>query len=83
MNRNLKNCASILYHIIMDYFRENLEPVKDNQKHVPQERRVVPTKHPLVVFGKKPSEEDASQEEVLLGLYSRDSLKEYLDSNPE
>lgn len=82
MNRNLKNCSSILYHVIMDYFRDNIQPVKDNQKHVPAERRIVQTKNPLVVFGKKPGEEDVSQE-VLSGLYSRDVLKDYLDSNQE
>ena len=34
----------------MDYFKENLQAVKNNQAFLPLEKRLKPTKDPLVSF---------------------------------
>lgn len=34
----------------MDYFKENLQAVKSNQASLPVEKRLKPTKDPLVSF---------------------------------
>jgi len=75
--RGLKSCASALYQIIMDIYKDNILIDKENQKNLHADRKIKFIK-PSSVFvpeGTTPkvSKEEASNE-ILCGLWTRDNL---------
>ena len=81
LNRKLKAFSSVLYNVVMDFFRENLQAVRNNQIFVSPEKRVKSIKNPLSVYtgsGEKPNPETLFNE-VIVGLHSRQELKPCFD----
>lgn len=50
INRKLKAFSSVLYNIIMDFFKENIPIAKHNQMYISPEKRVKSIKNPLSVY---------------------------------
>jgi len=75
--RGLKSCASALYHVIMDIYKDNILIDKENQKNLHADRKVKFVK-PSSVFvpeGTTPKvSKDEASSEILCGLWTRDNL---------
>jgi hypothetical protein len=74
-------CSSILYHVVMDYFREKIPILPGNMDAIPQDSRVGPRDGPFVAFGDQAKHlTEPVNDDVIIGLYSKDILSGYFVS---
>lgn len=75
--------ASILYHVVMDYFREKIPILPGNMDSIPEDRRVGPRDGPFVAFGDQAKHlTESRDDDVIIGLFSKDALAGYFLSQP-
>lgn len=82
---NLVTIASILYHIVLDFYRGSVATHANNQAHLPVELKIKPKSVPLPALDKQEEvdedtavnkkEEKSKEAEPISGLFTKNELK--------